>query len=631
MCGIAGVIRCGDLAALERMTGSIVHRGPDDHGIEWFGDHGSGLGHRRLSIIDLSPAGHQPMASEDGRFRIVFNGEIYNYRDIREELESAGHRFRSSSDTEVLLNCYLQWGQECLPRLNGMFAFAIFDTASGDLFVARDRLGVKPLYYWHNGPSLVFASEIKAILASGLVPRAPDIDALHTPARFQIAPHTGFKGIMKLGAGACFVLRGGELVVRRYWSLEPTEDLRIKEAEAVERLDSLLADSVRLQMIADVPVGLFLSGGLDSSIIAAFARRNTSQEIHSFTIKFSDDDQKFEKMPRDEVYARLVAQHLNLRYHEFEIKPDVVDLLPRLVWHLDEPLSDPAAINLFIMSKAARDLGIVVMLNGMGGDEVFGGYRKHLACLKAETYQHIMPLMIRRAIEQMVDSMPIAHSRGGWRTLRWSKRFLSFASKPPVERFLNADLSMSATQMRHMFLSRPEYSDSHFYRAQANTLARNDISYLTRMCLNDTQVFLPEHNLMYSDKACMAAGIEGRPPLTDHRVIEWMFTMPAWCRIKGNDQKHLLKRVAERYLSKEVIYRPKAPFASPLRAWIRGQLAEMVSDLLSEESIRRRGLYDPAYVTGLIARDRAGREDNSYIIWTLLNVETWFRTFFSNI
>jgi asparagine synthase (glutamine-hydrolysing) len=629
MCGIAGLINGGNAQLLARMNDAIAHRGPDDAGLKWFADSSSGLAHRRLSIIDLSPAGHQPMCDETGDLWIVFNGEIYNYKELGEELTAKGVRLRSHSDTEILLYAYHVWGEECLDKLNGMFAFAIYDSRKQTLFAARDRLGIKPLYYHFQNGRLVFASEIKAILDSSLVPKRPDLHALHTPARFQVSPWTGFQDILKLPPAHCMTLKDGRLSVRQYWSLHPTE-LPANEATLIEQLDALLSDSVRLQMRADVPVGVFLSGGLDSSIVSALMRVNTEQTVHSFTIKFSTEDQKFERMTPDEVYARQVAKQFGFTYHELEIKPQVEELLPKMVWHMDEPLSDPAAINTYLISQAARDLNIVVLLNGMGGDEVFGGYRKQLACLTAESYQALVPGMIRRAVQYAADRIPVATSSRGLKQIRWGKRFLSFASFPRSDRYLMSDLSLAPKQFSQMFTSRMSYYDSHFFKSQAPRFNGNGLSYLTQMCLNDTLVFLPEHNLTYSDKASMAASIESRPPLTDHRIVEFMFSVPPRDRIHRLTQKYLLKKVAEKYLPDNIIYRPKAPFASPLRSWVRGPLSTMVADLLSEQSLRARGLYDPKYVAGLIARDKQGLEDNAYQIWTLLTNEIWFRTFFQN-
>jgi asparagine synthase (glutamine-hydrolysing) len=628
MCGIAGIINGGTPALLSRMGDAIAHRGPDDAGLEWFPDSTSGLAHRRLSIIDLSDAGHQPMRSESVELYLVFNGEIYNYKALRQELEILGVRFRSQSDSEVLLYAYQEWGAACLHRLNGMFAFAIYDSCRRKLFAARDRVGIKPLYYYSNNGRLVFASEIKALFASGLVPKAPDLRALHTPARFQLSPYTGFRDVLKLPPAHWLTFEQGELRVQRYWRLQPTECFPGSEADAVEALDDLLGEAVRLQMIADVPVGVFLSGGVDSSLVSAMARRESTGDIHSFTVRYAAGDQKVERATPDEHYARRVAADLGFISHEIELDPDVVGMLPKLVWHLDEPVSEPASINTYLIAKAARDQNIRVLLNGMGGDEVFGGYRKHLACLTADAYQQLVPRVIRRGIEATSRIVPVASTKRGFKLPRWGKRFLSFASLPPTERYLMADLSLSAGQYACCFLNGWKYDDTHFVRTQRPVLDQAGLTYLTKMCLNDTEVFLPEHNLTFTDKGTMAAGIESRPPMTDHRVLEFMFSLPPHFRIQGRTQKYLLKRVAERYVPRDVVYRPKAPFASPLRAWVRGPLSPMVADLLSESAVRARGLYDPAYVTALIARDKQGLEDNAYLIWTLLTTELWFRTFF---
>jgi asparagine synthase (glutamine-hydrolysing) len=332
-------------------------------------------------------------------------------------------------------------------------------------------------------------------------------------------------------------------------------------------------------------------------------------------------------MPDDSIFARQVAQQLGFEFNEFELRPTVADLLPKMVWHLDEPLSDPAAINTYMISQAARDLGIVVLLNGVGGDEIFGGYRKHLACLTADTYQHLVPGLLRRGIERVAEKLPVATGDRGLRYLRWFKRFASIASLPQAERYLSSDLSLSAAQFESLF-PQHGYHDTWFYRAQQPELARRDLSYLTRMCLNDTRVFLPEHNLTYSDKAAMAASIETRPPLADYRIVEKMFTLPPGQRIRGNVQKYLLKKVSERYLPHGIVHRPKAPFNAPLRAWMRGPLAPMVDELLCESSLKARGFYHPPAVRSLIANDRRGVEDHGMVIWTLLTTELWFRTFF---
>jgi asparagine synthase (glutamine-hydrolysing) len=626
MCAIAGLIHCGDTALLQRMGDVQAHRGPDSQGLQWWSQHGSGLGHRRLAILDLSPTGHQPMATPDGRYWITFNGEVYNFQDIRRELEAKGLQFKSTGDTEVILRAYQTWGTGCLNKFNGMFALAIFDTQTGRLFAARDPLGIKPFYYWHHGERFAFASEIKALLQCPFIERHPDYAALRTPARFQICPHTGFAGIAKLPPAHHLTFADGKLIVARYWQIEPREEAPADNAQLVDEMDALLADAVRLQMIADRPVGAFLSGGLDSSIISALMRKNNPGDIHAFTIKFSEADQQYERAPDDSFYARQVAQQFGFKFHEFELRPAVADLLPKLIWHLDEPLSDPATINTYMISQAARDLGIIVLLNGVGGDEIFGGYRKHLACLKAGTYQHWAPGTVRRGLEHLANRLPVATGKRGFRYLRWFKRFASFASMPEAERYLASDLSLSIDQFQSLFPGHA-YRDTWFFRAQQPDLSRRDVSYVTRMCLNDTHVFLPEHNLTYSDKAAMAASIETRPPLTDYRIVEKMFTLPPGQRVRGNVQKFLLKKISERHLPREIVHRPKASFNAPLRAWIRGPLAPMVDELLSEASLKARGLYHPPAVRTLIEHDRKGHEDHGMVLWTLLTTELWFRTF----
>lgn len=627
MCSLAGLLNCGDATHLQRMSALMHHRGPDASGLQWFPALEAGLAHNRLSIVDLSPLGAQPMASADGRHWLTFNGEIYNHRELRRELEAHGHHFRSSSDTEVLLHALLEWGGEaCLQRLNGMFAFAWLDTATGRLFAARDHLGIKPLYYTCCAGGLAFASEIKALLSLPFVSAIRDDAALRNPSRFLLSPSTGFQGIHKLPPGHCFTWHQGTLDVRQYWSIEPTESLT-SEAEAVEHIGHLIEAAVQRQMVADVPVGTFLSGGLDSSLISALMRQQSAAgQIEAFTIKFSAQDQKFEQASEDVVYARQVAQQFGLRLHEFEVEPRIIDLLPRMVWHMDEPLSDPAAINTYLISQAARDMGIIVLLNGIGGDEVFGGYRKHLACLHAERYQSLLPAPLRRGVSRLADLLPVATAKRGLLPLRMLKRFLSYASLPEAERYLASDLSLNPQAYAQLYPG-ADYHTSLFWQQQHATLQQPQLSYLTRMCLNDTRVFLPEHNLTYADKASMAASIETRPPLVDKDVVTAAFRLAPHLRIHGTVQKHLLKQIGLRHLPHSVVHRPKASFNSPLRAWIRGPLRSVVDDLLSERQVAARGLHNPHTVRHMVERDRSGAEDHSMWIWTLLTVELWHRTF----
>ncbi|MBI5403301.1 MAG: asparagine synthase (glutamine-hydrolyzing) [Ignavibacteriae bacterium] len=630
MCGITGLFNIGNREILDKMNYTIYFRGPDDKGTEWFEKHNSGIGNRRLAILDLSPSGHMPMTNEKKNLWITYNGEIYNYREIRKELVSKGYEFHSDSDTEVVLKSYEEWGENCLERFNGMFAFIIYNSHDNSVFAARDRIGIKPFYYWYSEKSLIIASEIKAILESGLVEKSPDFFSLCTPTRFQIYPHTGFKDIFKLPAGCYLTYKNCNLKIEKYWDIYPTENKKITECDAVERLDYLLSDSVALQMISDVPVGLLLSGGLDSSIIASLMRKNSSNDIHAFTIKFSESDQKFEQAADDGYYSKIVSDIFGFKLKIFEINPSIKDLLPKMIWHLDEPLADPAAINTYLICDYAKQQGIPVLLNGMGGDEIFGGYRKQLACLRVDNYNKVIPGFVRGVFENFVSRLPVASKSKGYRRIRWLKRFLSFANLPRYERFLVSDLSFNKEMFESIYKDMVKYEDSYFYLSQKKNFKRPGLSYLTKMCFNDTKTFLPCHNLLYSDKASMAASVETRPPLVDHRIAEFIFTLPANFRIKFNNQKYLLKTVSERYLPDKVINRPKSPFGSPLRSWLRGPLSEMVDDLLSEESIKKRGFYDVPSVRNIIEKDRSGAEDNAHYVWILLNNELWFRTFFGN-
>ncbi|MBX7045892.1 MAG: asparagine synthase (glutamine-hydrolyzing) [Ignavibacteria bacterium] len=631
MCGIAGLINWGNETALENMTSVIEHRGPDDAGAKWFSESNTGLGHRRLSIIDLSPAGHQPMPDDSGKFWITFNGEIYNYKEIRNELASLGYKFKSHSDTEVILKAYQQWGVDSLAKFNGMFAFVIYDAENKKTFGARDRAGVKPFYYSISGSSLAFASEIKSILASGFVKPEIDFEAVYTPVHYQISPKTGFKNISKLPQGSYFVFHEGRFEINQYWKINPSEN-EITDKEAEEKLEELLLSSAEYQMVADVPVGLLLSGGLDSSIIAALMVKNTDKEIKSFTIKFKQEDLKLQGNVDDSYYAKKVAAKFNFNHIEILIEPNIVDLLPKMVWHLDEPIADPSSINTYLISKAARDNGIVVLLNGMGGDEIFSGYRSHLACLSLDYYQKIVPGFVDSGLRYIVSKVPQSSSKKNFKYVRWAKEFLNYSHMPRFERYISSgNVSLTDRNFNKYYLDCPYgFRDSFFYKKEKELFDDNNSSYLTKICMNDTRVYLPDHNLAYSDKAAMAASVEGRPPLTDHRIIEYMFSLPADLRIRKQVQKYILKKVSEKYLPQEIIYRPKAPFSAPMRAWLKGPLAEMVGDILSESSLKKRGIYNPQYITALIENNKKGIEDNSQLIWRLLTNEIWFRTFFDN-
>jgi asparagine synthase (glutamine-hydrolysing) len=630
MCGIVGMIGRADDGAIREMTESLSHRGPDASGLKVLPDDNVSLGHTRLSILDLSTRGSQPMPDSSETLWLTYNGELYNYVKIRRELLQKGYRFRSNTDTEVILYAYREWGPDCLKRFSGMFAFALWDAGSKSLFLARDRLGIKPLYYYHSGDLFAFASEIKALLKSKLVDTGVDYDAIVTPAMYQVSPLTGFKNIRKLTPGTYAIFKNGQLRITPYWSVTPSET-RLPLHDAEEELDHLLRASVFEQMISDVPVGALLSGGLDSSLIVALMSRVSTTRLSTFTIKYTHKDKRHEQMPDDAKYARLVARLFDTDHHEIEIEPESVSLLPKMVWHLDEPLADPASINTFLISSAAKEKGISVLLNGMGGDEIFGGYRKHLACILADSFQPYIPKVAQDFLTRTVSFFPASLNNRGLRTIRWAKRFNSFCFLPQAERFFVASL-MHPDAFSNLFsaevLNGHGFWKTHCVTSQKQHLDMQGLSFLTRMCLSDTLCFLPDHNLTYSDKCSMAAGVEGRPPLTDHRIVEFVFRLTPDFRIRGLTQKFLLKKVAKRYLPKEIIYRPKAPFGSPLRSWIKGPLSEMINDYLAPSALARRKIYNSEFVWKKIRNDREGLEDNAHLIWTLLCMELWLSRFF---
>ena len=626
------MFNCGNIDLIEKAIKVISHRGPENIGIKWFPENNSGLGHARLSIIDLSFQASQPMSDSTGRYYIIYNGEIYNYLDIKQELLSKGFSFNTNSDTEVILNAYLCWGKDSLKKFNGMFSFALFDSESGDLFAARDRIGIKPFYYYYENDKLIIASEIKAIIETGVYKKEVDYNSLFTPVHFQIAPYTGFKNILKLLPGKSLFFSKGALSIETFWEINPNESNSNSFLENSERLDDLLNSAVKHQMVSDVPVGILLSGGLDSSIISALMKRNTEKQINSFTIKFKSKDLIAQGNIDDSYYAKKIASIFNFNHHEIVLEPDVVELLPKIIWHLEEPLADPSAINTYLICKAAREAGIIVLLNGNGGDEIFGGYRSYIANNIANKYKKLIPEFIHLFIKNTLNIIPQASKSRNYKLIRWFKEFINYAYLPEIESYISYANAGLNNQNFNQLYDNPsvDFHHSFYYLFQKEMFEQQkNIHPYNRLCYCDTKVYLPDHNLNYADKASMAASVECRPPLTDHRIVEFMFTLSEDYRIKNFNQKYLLKKVSENYLPKEIIYRPKAPFSAPLRSWLKGPLKEMVNDLLSEKTIKERGFYNYQFAKKVIENNNKGLQDNSQIIWRMITNELWFRTFFS--
>jgi asparagine synthase (glutamine-hydrolysing) len=605
----------------------MQHRGPDHRACSHV--EGASLGHVRLSILDLSDAGNQPYWNEDKTIGLTFNGEIYNFAELRKELAGCGYRFRSSCDTEVLLRAYEAWGTDCLDRLRGMFAFAIWDARDKSLFLVRDRLGVKPVYYQRRGAGVVFASELKALLALGPRPSL-QWDALMSYVVFlwNPDPSTPFEGIERLPPGHALKWRDGRLSISRYWDLDINPEAAGDEAEG----DSLISRAVSDRMISDVPIASLLSGGLDSSLISALMAKQTAPgELKTYAIAFSEEDRSLEAMSDDASYARQVAAHIGSDHEEILIEPDIVNLLPGMLWHLDEPIADPAAINTFLIAQAARQRGTKVLLSGMGADEIFGGYRKHLSALLARRYRSLVPAFLREGpFRQLIQSLPVAGGDRGYKLFRWAKRFERSASLPDLDCFVGNFAYYTPEAVEEMLTAdrRIPWEDIQGVRRHHEEAEKfSDRDLLPMMTALDTKLFLPGLNLMYSDKASMAASVELRVPFVDHEVVTFAHNLPDRDRIRGFRQKHMLKRIARRYLPNEIINRPKAPFGAPLRSWLRGDLNVMLKDLLSEESLKRRGYFEPVAIHRMIRENEEGREDHAHRLWGLLTFELWHRIF----
>jgi asparagine synthase (glutamine-hydrolysing) len=643
MCGIAGIISNAPEARIRPMLESIEHRGRDDEGV-WtspeIDDVGrrACLGHRRLSIIDTSSAGHQPMLSRDGRFVLTFNGEIYNYLELKPELEARGHRFQTDTDTEVLLAAFAEWGAECLQRLNGMFAFAIWDVKERRLTLARDRLGIKPLYYAQvrgengAGASFIFASEVKAILATGLVERALDPESLNQFLTFLWTPdpHTLFRGIRKLPPAHVLTLRDDELNVREWWdvSFDEIEEGRSEEWWQ-ERVLETLNRVVGMEMVADVPLGSFLSGGIDSSSIVALMKNHSNgRRVSTYTIGIEAEDLRYDIIPDDVVWARRTSELLDTDYHEIMLKPDVAELLPKLVYHMDEPAID-MAIPSYLVSRAARET-LTVMLSGMGGDEVFAGYPRQMAMKIASALDPVPTLLRRPLMKTVANLLPGGLPGKLTAPLRNAKKFARSAALDFENRYMGYGTYFTDEAKKRLYtdemLSATSGMDAYHHHRRYFERVKT-AAPLNRLLYVDLKTFLPCLNLTTTDKTSMAANLEVRVPFLNYELVELAARMPPGLKLRGLKRKYILKRMAEKLLPKEVVWRKKAGFGAPIRSWLRGALRPMVDELLSEETVRRRGLFNPQEVRRIIAANLSGREDYNLQVFQLLTLELWQRTF----
>jgi asparagine synthase (glutamine-hydrolysing) len=628
MCGIAGFQGNFEAALLERMNAGIAHRGPDDAGVFFDEETRTGLAHRRLSIIDLSPRGHQPMWDVTGSAAIIYNGELYNYRELRAELVEDGYRFHSQSDTEVLLNLYLRDGTKMLERLNGIFAFAIYDSRSGELFVARDGVGVKPLYWTETPRGTLFASELKALLQEPSVDRALDPFAVHDHLVFLWcpSPRTMLRHVHKLEPGFALRIRDGRVVSHfRFYDLPYQQDpVDWPISDAVVQVRKYLARAVERQLVADVPVGAFLSGGLDSSSVVALAQRRLPSRLQCFTIGFKSPEARIEGMAADLPYAEQVARHLGVDLHTIWVGPEMVDDLPRMLFHLDEPQADPAPINALYITKLAREHGIKVLLSGAGGDDIFTGYRRHYA-LMLEPFWSWLPDPLLRGVRRASDAIePKSELR---RRVAKALRYADLDGDARIESYFHWISPRLLAPVFSPALRRELESPHRDPVHEAIASLPPSVPPLHRMLYLEGKFFLSDHNLNYVDKVSMANGVEVRVPLLDPELVDLVAKLPIPYKQRGRVGKWILRRAMEPYLPREVLFREKTGFGAPLRHWLRHQLRPLVEDVLSERSLSARGLFDPAAVRQLVAQNEARRVDAAYSIFSMICIELWCRMF----
>lgn len=620
MCGISGIVnydrqRVVRADVLKRMCDTLAHRGPDDEG--FFIDRYVGLGMRRLSVIDLD-SGRQPIANEDGRVWIVFNGEIYNYPELRKTLEHKGHVFSTYSDTETIVHAYEEYGDDCLQHLNGMFALAIWDGRQDKLLLARDRLGIKPLYYFLHDRGLVFASELKAVLEHPDVPRQIDLEALDSFLTFEYipAPLSIFQGIRKLPPGHVLVLQDGKATVRQYWVLHGAPVTGTEDDLAHELYD-LLQDAVRIRLISDVPLGAFLSGGIDSSILVCMMSEIMERPVQTFSIGFDDPSYN------ESSYARLVASHCGANHHERTVCPEAVHLVENLMRFVDEPLADVSIFPTYLVSQLARE-HVTVVLSGDGGDELFAGYDWYVASRLGQFYDRLPGVLRTRWLPGVFEAIPPTARKKG--LVNKLKRFVEGAALP-------ADLqqfrwNMFLTDGKRQRLYSPDLQDELQHvdstaRFAGYLQTADGAEPLWRQQFADIKTFLVDDILVKVDRMSMANSLEARTPYLDHRVVAFAAGLPAHMKLRGLQTKYLLKKSVATKLPRAILARRKEGFSIPMKNWLRRELSPMMQDVLSAARLKREGFFNPLYVEALKAEHLAGEANHAHQLWSLMVFELW--------
>ena len=622
MCGIAGILAAGHQDKIRQVTRSLAHRGPDDEG--YYHDDVISLGQRRLSIVDLS-GGHQPIANETGELQLICNGEIYNSPVLRDELIARGHTFKTATDVEVILHLYEEYGRAAVARLRGMFAFAIWDRRRQILFLGRDHMGQKPMFYFSDGQRFLFASEVKALLASEMVPRELDLNGLwhYISLRYLPDDYSLFKGIHKLPAATTLYLEHGTPHLDTYWTPDFREKLTGSEEEITDGLEELLLDTVNLHLLSDVPVGTFLSGGIDSSLVTAMMAKVTGEPFPTFSIGVKE--QGFNELP----YARMVSDQYGLQAREKVVEADMIHLIPSMIYHMDEP-SDPFGAGVYLVSREAA-AEVKVVLAGDGGDENFAGYDRFAGQRLAETYS-ILPAWFRRSVMGRVSRM-IPESFG-YKSLAQKVAWMNDMSFYEAgERYAQSMSFLRFTAERKEALFTPQAragidDDASLDKILRYFDAEQVDDLVDRMLYTDLMTRMPDHLLAISDRMSMAHGLEARPPLIDYKVVEYAASIPGSLKLKGRTLKYILRKVSERYLARELIHRPKQGFGFPIALWMREELRTFLANLFRESRFVEQGLFREESVKGLLDEHLSGKADHNFRIWILLNLEIWYRMYF---
>lgn len=624
MCGIVGYLRLDDKVVDERvirqMCSRIVHRGPDDEGI--YVKNNVGLGMRRLSIIDLS-TGNQPIANEDDTVFIVFNGEIYNYRELRPDLIEKGHVFKTDSDTEVILHLYEEYSTDCIKYLNGMFAFAIWDGRKKQLFCVRDRLGIKPFYYLYDNKRLIFGSELKTVLVENDIDMTIDFQALAQYIAFEFIPFpaTLFNSIKKMPPGHYLIANHEGVSFTQYWSPEGIQERPWKDADAVEELHSLLCDSVRLRLRADVPFGAFLSGGIDSGSVVAMMSEVLDSKVRTFSIGFED------KSYNELEYAGLIAKTFNTDHTEHVLQPSAIDLIEKLVNYMDDPIGDFSIFPTYLVSKMAREK-VKVILSGDGGDELFGGYDTYIA-QKLFSYYSLIPSVIRNNIvTPLTEKLPPASQKKG--IVNKIKRFAEGGFYPESYEHFRWMIHVKPNEFDHIFHTNvtENISTQDCFSLITKYLSENQVTGLNRAMYLDIKTYLTDNILVKVDRMSMAPSLEARVPFLDYRIVEFALSLPQNLKIRGIKTKYILKKMATGILPDKIINKPKQGFSIPMKTWLKGPVRTMMTDMLSYDRLKSQKIFNPQYINRLMTEHLENKYNHSHKLWGLILFQLWMERFY---